>query len=124
MRCPKCKSNMQVVDYEGISVDRCMDCSGLWFDLLEHEHLKALEGSESIDIGSAKVGQKYNEMARVDCPKCKKPLIKMVDRQQPHIWYEACPSCNGVFFDAGEFRDYREKSILDLFRGLFAKERQ
>ena len=48
----------------------------------------------------------------------------MVDRAQPHIWYEACTRCYGVFFDAGEFRDYKETSVLDFFRDLFAKERR
>jgi hypothetical protein len=51
-------------------------------------------------------------------------LIRMIDREQPHIWYEACTSCYGVSFDAGEFRDYKEKTVLDFFRDLFAKERR
>ncbi|MDH3641318.1 MAG: zf-TFIIB domain-containing protein [Gammaproteobacteria bacterium] len=47
----------------------------------------------------------------------------MIDRDQPHLWYEACTVCYGVFFDAGEFRDYKEKTALDFFRDLFAQER-
>ena len=39
------------------------------------------------------------------------------------IVYEACTVCNGVFFDAGEFRDYKEHTIIDFFRDLLAKER-
>lgn len=123
MRCPKCKSNMQVVEYEGVRVDRCMDCSGLWFDSLEHERLRTVEGSEAIDIGNRKVGRKYNAIGSIACPVCEQPLTKMVDREQQHLWYEACPSCRGVFFDAGEFRDYKEKTILDFFRSMLTKER-
>lgn len=123
MRCPKCEAEMQVVEYEGISVDRCSGCSGLWFDMLEHEHLKDIAGSESIDIGSAEAGKKYNEVDRIDCPVCKTQMIRMVDRLQPHIWYEACTSCYGVFFDAGEFRDYKERTVLDFFRDILAKGR-
>jgi Zn-finger nucleic acid-binding protein len=124
MRCPKCNSGMESIEYEGIEVGRCTGCNGLWFDMLEHEHLKEIEGSESIDIGSAAEGRKYNELDRIECPVCKTQMIRMVDRQQPHIWYESCSSCYGVFFDAGEFRDYREKTVMDFFRDLFAKERR
>ncbi len=98
-------------------------CRGMWFDMLEHEHLKAIEGSESIDIGSDELGERYNKIDHIKCPACKSQLIRMVDRDQPHIWYEACTSCYGVFFDAGEFRDYKERTIMDFFRDLFAKER-
>ncbi len=124
MNCPKCGHAMETVKYEGIEIERCGGCRGLWFDMLEHEQLKAIEGSESIDIGSSRIGEKFNEIDRIDCPVCKTQLIRMVDRTQPHIWYEACSSCYGVFFDAGEFRDYKERTVFDFFRDLFAKERQ
>lgn len=129
MKCPKCDVPMEPVEYRGISVDRCTSCKGLWFDMLEHEHLKAIEGSESIDSGSPRGKGKQgargkDERAPIVCPACKLQLIRMVDREQPHIWYEACTSCYGVFFDAGEFRDYKEKTPLDFFRDLFAKERR
>lgn len=123
MKCPKCGDELKVVKYAAIKVDRCVGCNGIWFDMLEHEHLKMIEGSESIDIGDAAVGRKYRDMDRVDCPVCHTRMIPMVDRDQPHIWYEACTVCYGVFFDAGEFSDYKEKSVLDFFRDLFARER-
>ena len=50
-------------------------------------------------------------------------VVRMVDAQQPHIHYESCSVCYGVFFDAGEFRDYKEDNAMDFFRALFAKER-
>jgi Zn-finger nucleic acid-binding protein len=123
MKCPKCGDRFEIVKYAAIKVDRCIGCKGIWFDMLEHEHLKMIEGSESIDIGNAEVGKKYNDMDRVNCPVCHTRMIPMVDRDQPHIWYEACAVCYGVFFDAGEFSDYKEKTVLDFFRDLFAKER-
>ena len=39
MHCPKCGSKLIEVVYEGILVDRCEDCNGIWFDSGE---LKAL----------------------------------------------------------------------------------
>lgn len=123
MTCPKCEGLFEQVEYAGIKVDRCKGCGGLFFEMLEHEHLKTIEGSESIDIGDAQVGKQYNATHRIKCPSCSAQMIPMVDRDQPHIWYEACTYCYGVFFDAGEFTDYKEKTVLDFFRDLFAQAR-
>ncbi len=124
MNCPKCSAPMEKVHYESIEVDRCTDCKGIWFDMLEHEHLKDLEGSEEIDIGDSKVGKQSNLVDQVDCPVCDARMIRMVDGRQPHIWFESCTVCYGVFFDAGEFLDYKQENILDFFRDLFTQERR
>ena len=123
MLCPKCNETMQTITYADIDVERCDGCKGLWFDMLERQHLAAIEGSEAIDIGSAKTGERFNQIDDIKCPHCRCSMLKMVDAQQRHIWYEACPSCYGVYFDAGEFRDYKENTVMDFFRDLFSKER-
>ena len=123
MKCPKCGSDMEKVAYEQIEVDRCTDCRGIWFDMLEHEHLKAIEGAESIDIGDPEVGKDNDMIRRIECPACHTDMIQMVDNRQPHIGFEACTTCYGVYFDAGEFKDYKEETVLDFFKDLFAKKR-
>ena len=115
---------MPEVSFGGIYINRCVSCKGLWFAMLEHEQMAAIEGSEAIDIGSDELGQRFRDMDKVNCPECKARMLKMVDIDQPHIWYESCPNCYGVFFDAGEFRDYREKTVVDYFRSLYAGERK
>ena len=124
MDCPKCGHLMEQVVFEGIEVDRCTLCKGLWFDLLEHERLKAVRGSEAIDGGDPDVGALFNRDDRISCPRCTGPMIRMVDPQQPHIWLESCGVCHGVFFDAGEFRDYKRHTPADLLRALRARERR
>jgi Zn-finger nucleic acid-binding protein len=123
MQCPKCDANFEKIEYANIEVDRCTGCRGLFFGMLDHEHLKSIEGSESIDIGDAEVGKAYNAKHRIECPDCHGRMIPMVDRDQPHIWYEACTFCYSVFFDAGEFTDFNERTVLDFFKDLLAGER-
>ncbi len=124
MNCPKCQSDMEKVMFEHVEVDRCSNCKGIWFDMLEHEELKKLKGSEAIDTGDPEVGKEYNQTDRIDCPKCHSRMIRMVDRDQPHIWYESCGVCYGVFFDAGEFTDFKQHTLSDFFKSLKAKERK
>ena len=40
-------------------------------------------------------------------------LLRLLD--QFHIKYESCPSCFGAFFDAGEFRDLKEHTVIERF---------
>ena len=118
MKCPKCSSEFEKVEYENISVDRCTNCYGLWFDMLEKEDLENIKGSESIDIGESDTGKQWDEMRKINCPQCKVAMINMIDRNQFHIHYELCPSCHGTFFDAGEFRDLKENTILERFKQM------
>lgn len=39
MRCPKCGMEMIEIDFEGIKVDKCSTCLGLYFDDGEVAHL-------------------------------------------------------------------------------------
>lgn len=121
MNCPKCAAVMEEVGFHGVVVDRCTGCRGLWFDLLEHDDLKLMKGSEVIDDGDAERGARLNKVVNIDCPKCKTRMIQMVDAKQPHIHYESCTSCHGAFFDAGEFADFKEENIADFFKWWKAK---
>ena len=123
MDCPKCESPMRLVSFHGVAVERCTSCDGLWLAARAHEKLARMEGSEALDSGDAKVGKDYDKLGRIRCPACRSPLVRMVDSRQPHVWFESCSACGGVFFDAGEFKDLKEHTIADFFRDLFAKER-
>ena len=118
MQCPKCQSPFEQVTYADITVDRCLECRGLWFDMLEKEDLVKIEGSEIIDIGDEQVGDQYSNVQDIDCPVCSVAMIPMVDKDQFHIKYESCPICYGTFFDAGEFRDLKEHTVLERFREM------
>jgi Zn-finger nucleic acid-binding protein len=114
---------MERVITEGGEVDRCTSCKGIWFDILEYEDLQKY--AKAIDVGSEETGMKYNKTDRINCPVCPNtPLVRMVDNDQPHIWFESCSTCHGRFFDAGEFRDLSEKTISDFIKRFSVKERK
>ncbi|MEW6302384.1 MAG: zf-TFIIB domain-containing protein [Verrucomicrobiota bacterium] len=123
MTCPKCQKPMEKVSFEGIDVDRCTGCRGIWFDALEAEELLKLPGSEQIDTGDTQRGEGWNPMQKAECPVCHTRMIRMVDNDQPHIRYEACKLCGGLFLDAGEFRDLKEESLKDWLKSLFRKRK-
>jgi Zn-finger nucleic acid-binding protein len=115
---------MEIVEHAGINVDRCTGCQGIWFDGLEHRDLKKAGGADSLDIGSAKVGRTHDAQVDVACPKCGSKMDTIADKFQHHIHYEVCPQGDGVYFDAGEFRDFVKEDIGDFFKGLLASRRK
>ena len=123
MECPKCQNEMEEVTYgRGLVIDRCTNCKGIWFDIGEAEKLKDKWMSEFVDSGEKGVGREFNKIEDINCPRCGKPMAKLSDKKQVHIWYEACEE-HGMFFDAGEFIDYKYETILDIFRGLMTGPR-
>ena len=50
MRCPKCGGHLAIEDYQGVEIDRCNECSGIWLDPGEIEVLVKCEGASVISI--------------------------------------------------------------------------
>jgi len=123
MQCPKCRHPMQRVVEPEADAHRCTHCGGLWFDMRTHELLKCHAGE--IDTGDEAMGHEFNRIDRIACPVCagQRDLIRMVDPQQPHIWFESCQNCFGRFYDAGEFRDFADHDWRDLLKDLRAVAR-
>jgi Zn-finger nucleic acid-binding protein len=115
---------MTAVNFQDAQVERCDGCGGIFLESKEVTRLKAVKGSEAIDIGNAVAARKWNKVEDINCPRCEVPMEKSTDVDQHHIWYEKCPNCNGLFFDAGEFRDFKKYTLVDYMKGLFVKGRK
>lgn len=113
MECPKCNSSMNEIKDTAFSALKCSGCNGIWFRDGSHELAGSIKGSAAIDESQTNAAAAYNSVRDIDCPECAKRMIKMVDRSQLHIEFEACTYCNGVFFDAGEFKDFTEFSFIE-----------
>ncbi len=120
MKCPRCSSAMETVQVEAVEIDRCTKCGGLWFDEFELDELKAKKGSEEVDTGHPR-NLNQSSQRQLKCPKCETLMLRMVDVQQPHIWYETCEVCGGSFLDAGEFKDLKRHNLLDRIRDLLVE---
>ncbi len=124
IRCPKCRADMEQVDFDDTEIDRCTTCSGIWFDAGELEIFRDKKAAAAIDTGDAKVGKESNRIDQYPCPRCSGEMVKVVDPQQTHIWYETCSACSGSFLDAGELIDLSKITISDFFKGLLTPERR
>jgi Zn-finger nucleic acid-binding protein len=120
MDCPKCNSAMAEIlvgtPQGRVTIDQCSSCKGFWFDTGEAEKLKDRWRPDFIDSGDPQQGKEFNKVRDVNCPRCDKPMEKVNDPKQRHIQLETCRE-HGVFMDAGEFSDYTNETLMDIFRG-------
>ena len=123
MRCPKCRSDMELLMIDGTEIDRCSACHGLWFDAGELSKFSNKEAAAALDIGDVTTGKKQNQIEHYRCPRCAGPMNRLVDPTQPHIWFEQCGSCHGSYFDAGELSDLATVSVSDFFKRFVTPER-
>jgi len=124
MDCPKCNGAMQehtTTTLQGaVTIDRCADCGGMWFDNGEAEKLKGDWMSDFLDSGDRAVGKAQNLNTEINCPRCEKQMDTVNDPDQQHITYEVCNE-HGMFMDAGEFADYKNETLIESFMKVINK---
>ena len=124
MDCPKCNGVMQehtTTTLQGaVTIDRCADCGGMWFDNGEAEKLKGDWMSDFLDSGDRAVGKAQNLNTEINCPRYEKQMDTVNDPDQQHITYEVCNE-HGMFMDAGEFADYKNETLIESFMKVINK---
>lgn len=113
MDCPKCNNVMNEIEGFSFSASKCSGCSGIWFRDSGQNIAKELNVADKIDDANTNSQSVYNLVRDIDCPECKSPMIKMIDPTQLTIELESCADCYGVFFDAGEFSDFSEFTLME-----------
>ena len=123
MECPKCNGAMLPIEFgTEINVRRCIGCGGLYCERSVLEQMRDEWLIDTVlDTGCAAEGAKLNEIADIPCPGCGTTMDRVQDAEQTHIILDACPSCEGVFLDAGELTDMKHVTLMDHVRRLLSK---
>ncbi len=111
MKCPTCENMLQEMTVGDVAVDVCKGgCGGIWFDNFElkkfdepHESageaLLDIERDESLIVDHTK---------RLKCPKCDDVvMMRHFFSVKKGVEVDECPSCAGLWLDAGELRGIR-----------------
>ena len=125
LKCPKCSKDMTSQTVGDVTLERCTGCTGLWMKASAMERLMARKDLvRAIDTGSAATGEWTDSVENtvLICPNDRSRLIRMVNHKQPHVQYESCKTCGGVFLDAGELRDLATQGLMERLRALFGRK--
>ena len=102
MVCPSCKVEMEQRKYEGVTVDRCSQCEGVWLDYGELRLIATIRErkftEEELDA-AMKADSRRTEESPVLCPKCDRPMEK---RESYDTVVDMCPQRHGIWLDKGE----------------------
>jgi len=104
--CVKCNSILDRATFEGLEVDLCPRCGGLWLDRGEITRAARLPEQELTrlralltDVGGPPPLPTDNT---VPCPACEGQLAEVL-LGNVHVDY--CDSCQGIFLDRGELEE-------------------
>ncbi|MFQ5830020.1 MAG: zf-TFIIB domain-containing protein [Candidatus Methylomirabilia bacterium] len=143
MQCPRCKGDLRRADLQGIEVDRCSSCEGLWLDYGELDQLE----DTVLDDDHAKGSLMFRSApGGLSCPRCQQPMRAFSYRAY-NLELDFCESEHGWWLDRGEeqrvlglmeqqitglarrasaqqewgrfLRNARSKSFLEKVKGLF-----
>ncbi|MHB8872377.1 MAG: TFIIB-type zinc ribbon-containing protein [Myxococcaceae bacterium] len=113
--CPACRKVLGAFATEGLELDGCAGCGGVWFDGGELARVASLERVQEIVSAASGVEGECREcrspVAKAQvCGQCGRPAPRcpQCDRgplaiaQVGSVRLDVCRHCSGVWFDAGE----------------------
>jgi hypothetical protein len=101
VNCPVCREPIIVAEYDGIEIDCCAECQGVWLDAGELELLfgDPQQGASFLN-GGAPHGHSQEKRRR--CPICRRKMSKAVTRGDHPVTYDRCSRGHGIWLDKGE----------------------
>lgn len=117
MNCAKCDGLLQTNILEGVEIDQCQQCGGIWLDLGE---LSQLREHKNLSVNQSTHNIQDNKPA--NCPKGHGSMIRVHDLNRPNIVLDSCSVCHGLWLDAGELEKLTASNlrltIQDFIRDL------
>jgi Zn-finger nucleic acid-binding protein len=103
--CPSCKKTMEIVNVEGLDIDRCPSCGGLFFDNFEIQKVEkklAIKSHELLENDAKREFRNRPESPKLPCPKCEGIIMLRKSRSTRAVAaIEVCGKCGGIWAEAG-----------------------
>jgi len=128
--CPICKKKMIEKENEGVAIDICPSCGGVWLDkdelyqiIEKRETQFSQEERKGINPQEVKQGIQTDMVPELNCPICGELMKRFTYAATSGIIIDRCPKGDGIWLDNGELdkvQIYVEKSE-DLAEKNYAK---
>jgi Zn-finger nucleic acid-binding protein len=122
-RCGKCGGPFKAVFTEGMILDRCRSCGGVWFDHAEIDRLVGRKASTGpgtvrriVSVSGAAMPAPLDPLIG-SCPSCRVGL-RTFSVPEAEASLEVCPRCFGAWFDRGEIELLEREDVVRWFRGV------
>ena len=127
MNCPKCSIKLDKKSIQGVQVDECSKCEGIWCDNNELRQIKDKTDSDLnwMDFDIWKHPEKFKAKSpRHDCPGCSTPM-DVLDYDNTNVEVEYCSQCKSIWLDKNDLENIiasLEDEILTKSTGDYVKE--
>ena len=121
MLCPRCKGELRQESLQGIEVDRCTSCEGLWLDYGELDQLEDVVLDDDHAKGSLMFRSRPGELP---CPHCQQAM-RAFNYRAYNLELDFCENEHGWWLDHGEEKrvlELMEQRIKDLGRSTSAEQ--
>ncbi|NBT58456.1 hypothetical protein EBT16_06705 [bacterium] len=124
MKCVRCQQQLSRGVYEGVDIDKCVSCGGIWLD--DGELAKIVGAtietfSQSLitkTLDTVSKGIPQSEKDSVErCPKCSQEMKALNYAYQSGVIIDSCPNGHGIWVDSGEIEKvqiFKESQDRDL----------
>jgi len=110
MKCPRCAGVLNTIIYEGVAVDVCQGCDGVWLDGGEISLINqarevefSKEEREAVKKLRAQVQPGFRPSQKpIICPRCDAALDALNYAYSTGIMIDHCSKCDGLWLDKGE----------------------
>jgi Zn-finger nucleic acid-binding protein len=115
LACPHCRTAMRPVSAPAITgyliaLDQCPQCGGIWCDRWEMYPLTAVAAVQLDSVDLETLRQAVGAApAQLECPRCRARMLRFHDASvTADARIERCPNCDGMWFNRGELRRFKE----------------
>lgn len=100
LNCPSCEQTLRPAFYEGVKVQLCLNCKGIF---MNRQELHRIEATREADIAQDQVppSRSGGDLDR-ECPKCGIAMVKQTYGRIRTTEIDTCEACDSVWLDRGE----------------------
>ena len=99
MRCPACNEPALALELDGVEIDLCPACAGIWLDEEEIAWLARRSEDASRPLADALLKGEVGAAGKRRCPRCNRIMLLEI---LSAVELDRCPVGHGLWFDSGE----------------------
>ena len=114
MKCPRCHDALLTLEHEGLELDYCDQCHGIWLDRTELHGFAAQSGPQSRLRELVTLHGRVRWLRAPRCPICHRSMreVRLPVARHGELQLDRCPRGCGIWFDRGELPALLEHAPL------------